>query len=243
MLLSEKEKEALHSSGLFDPEWYVQRYADVGMSGLNPFEHFVQIGIWLERNPCADFNSASYRLEHGLDARQTIPILHFLGLEAQQGFGSFQQTLPSGSCASSASKEPLHFFLDFPVERDLVGHDYIRVIGWCYIYGEQIASVRAEILGSRKPTSLRFGIFRPDVAAAFPNLAFFSVGFEGDVYPWNNGARELELRVVASTERGAVHETRKKLVVDTSLTGRPSNRNTATSELSQILNGQKLIFP
>ena len=46
------------SSGVFDREWYLSRYADVQVLGLSPERHFVKIGQWIGRGISALHPSA-----------------------------------------------------------------------------------------------------------------------------------------------------------------------------------------
>ncbi|MDB2407702.1 glycosyltransferase [Jannaschia sp.] len=66
-------------SGLFDADWYVRRYPDVAESGLEPIEHFLDIGCQIGRNPGPNFDSARYLRDHADVARiDYCPIFHYL---------------------------------------------------------------------------------------------------------------------------------------------------------------------
>ena len=54
-------REALLASGLFDADWYAQQYPDVALTGLEPLEHFVSVGMLMERDPGPDFSVAFMR--------------------------------------------------------------------------------------------------------------------------------------------------------------------------------------
>lgn len=54
----------IRESGLFNAAWYMQRYPDVAMSGLDPAEHFLRYGALLGRNPGPDFDVARYLRSH-----------------------------------------------------------------------------------------------------------------------------------------------------------------------------------
>lgn len=54
----------LEKSGLFDPDWYLARYADVRASAADPLAHFVTRGSRELRDPSADFDSRFYRGQH-----------------------------------------------------------------------------------------------------------------------------------------------------------------------------------
>jgi hypothetical protein len=54
------EKQLIAASSLFDAGWYAERYPDVALVGLPPFEHYLQIGALLQRDPHPVFNSEYY---------------------------------------------------------------------------------------------------------------------------------------------------------------------------------------
>jgi hypothetical protein len=232
-MLSKTEIEKITS--VFYPEWYCSNYPDVSLSGMNPLEHYLSVGLSLGRNPGPSFDSLKYTKENGLEDESVLPLQHFLGISAPSN-GILQ-----ASASTLNNLEPIHGYVDFPVEGELVGHDYIRIIGWCYLCAQELESVRAEIVDSKKNASLRFGIFRPDVAAVFPNLKLFNVGFEGEIFPYFKSGSEPELRVVARSCSGLVYEMRKKLKGDPTFVGKPVNRSMAASELAQTLNGEILL--
>jgi hypothetical protein len=130
--------------------------------------------------------------------------------------------------------------VDVPRKRDLIGHDYIRVRGWCYLYGMEIESVCAQLSNSRQSTPLRHGIYRPDVAGFRPNLRFFTVGFQGDVYPSLKGGGTLKLIVSARTTTGFVHTIKRELLPDPTAGSPPENKYAADSQLAQALNGHPI---
>jgi hypothetical protein len=63
---------------VFDPVWYCESYPDVRLSGIPPLDHFLNVGLWTERNPEPGFDSWKYRKEHGLEDESVVPLLHFL---------------------------------------------------------------------------------------------------------------------------------------------------------------------
>ncbi|WP_425098357.1 glycosyltransferase [Tropicibacter sp. S64] len=81
--LSESEAalhERIRASGLFDPAWYRQTYADVARSGQDPLTHYLRSG-WTEgRNPSAYFDGPAYLAANpDLLGRQVSPLEHYLG--------------------------------------------------------------------------------------------------------------------------------------------------------------------
>jgi hypothetical protein len=50
----------IRASGLFDVDWYLAHYADVAESGLDPIDHYLQIGAALGYNPGPLFDTKHY---------------------------------------------------------------------------------------------------------------------------------------------------------------------------------------
>jgi hypothetical protein len=74
-----REIQALRESGIFDAAWYAATYADVGYSGEDPHEHYVDRG-WKEgRAPNFYLDPGWYR-DHNADVREAgfDPVLHYL---------------------------------------------------------------------------------------------------------------------------------------------------------------------
>lgn len=73
------DAEELRASGLFDEAWYLARYPDVRLLGMDPVEHYVWLGARLGRSPSPRFDTQAYLaanpevLELGIN-----PLLHFL---------------------------------------------------------------------------------------------------------------------------------------------------------------------
>lgn len=73
-------------SGLFDSDYYLQRYPDVAASGKDPVEHYVYYGAAEGRNPCAKFNTRFYLRTNREVAEQGInPLLHYIRWGLTQG--------------------------------------------------------------------------------------------------------------------------------------------------------------
>jgi len=71
--------ELLSQSGLYDEAWYINQYPDVQVSGISPLEHFLRIGIFLERNPGPAFDSSYYlKINPDVKAANMPAILHYL---------------------------------------------------------------------------------------------------------------------------------------------------------------------
>ena len=71
-------KTRIRESGLFDEVWYLRKYLDVSSSGLDPLDHYVRIGVKLNRSPNPLFDAKYYRRTAGLLAHEAGPLLHYL---------------------------------------------------------------------------------------------------------------------------------------------------------------------
>jgi glycosyltransferase involved in cell wall biosynthesis len=69
----------VRDSGLFDEAWYVARYPDVKLVGIDPAEHFLRFGAALRRQPGPAFDTAYY-LDTNPDVAEARvnPLLHFV---------------------------------------------------------------------------------------------------------------------------------------------------------------------
>ena len=75
---SQEYLAVIRNSSLFNPQWYLERYPDVGLSGSDPAEHFLNFGSSERRNPSPGFDTAKYFQLHS-DVKQTglNPLLHY----------------------------------------------------------------------------------------------------------------------------------------------------------------------
>ena len=82
----EQDIALLEAADLFDGEWYLHRYADVGQLGLGASEHFVRLGAMLLRDPGPRFCSARY-IEANPDVAASAenPLLHYLRTGKAEG--------------------------------------------------------------------------------------------------------------------------------------------------------------
>lgn len=67
----------IRASGVFDEAWYLDRYADVRILGLDPVRHYVQYGCSEGRDPSPGFSTGEYYKENP-DAVGTNALLHFV---------------------------------------------------------------------------------------------------------------------------------------------------------------------
>lgn len=84
--VSQQDVNLVKGSGLFDEQWYLEKYRDVDMVGMDPVEHYLWLGWRLKRSPSPKFCVRSY-----LDAYRDIaaanidPLLHYLRFGQQEG--------------------------------------------------------------------------------------------------------------------------------------------------------------
>lgn len=78
--LTENERKLIMDSGIFDAVWYAATHRDVASMGLEPFEHFVRIGIFIGRNPCRLFDSKHYLSQVSGKRPVEIPLLDYLSV-------------------------------------------------------------------------------------------------------------------------------------------------------------------
>jgi glycosyltransferase involved in cell wall biosynthesis len=117
--LSDKDKQLIIDSGLFDPKWYSKKYADVAMVGLDPLEHYFRIGIYAGRDPGPLFSNSHYYLqiqEQGLGLKVDLPLVHYLRQGWKTGFNphpffSVDFYLRENPDVADAGMEPLGHFL------------------------------------------------------------------------------------------------------------------------------------
>ncbi len=75
----------LRDSPLFDREFYLARYPDVALAGMDPLKHYIRHGAADGQDPSAAFDTRRYLAEHpGLLESGVNPLLHFV----KQGDGA-----------------------------------------------------------------------------------------------------------------------------------------------------------
>ncbi|MFZ3581927.1 glycosyltransferase family 2 protein, partial [Loktanella sp. DJP18] len=81
----EADMTLVRNSGFFSAEWYVARYPDVALSGIDPLTHFLSFGTLLGRDPGPNFSSLYHR-EHygpGVVGRRNALVHHLCNPDAQ----------------------------------------------------------------------------------------------------------------------------------------------------------------
>ena len=72
------KKENVLASGLFNAQWYTQRYGHI-LNGMDPLQHFAHFGSLLALDPCPYFNAAYYyHCQCDVAGYAIDPFLHYL---------------------------------------------------------------------------------------------------------------------------------------------------------------------
>jgi hypothetical protein len=78
-LFRKKLRKAAISSGIFDHNWYINTYKDIGDAGVDAFKHYIRYGAAEGRNPSPFFStSAYYKKRPELKKQDINPLFHFL---------------------------------------------------------------------------------------------------------------------------------------------------------------------
>lgn len=79
-------KDELLQSGLFNEVWYVEKYKDVALVGIDPLKHFMSFGLMMERDPGPSFSTRFYK-EQNPDVVKAgmIPLHHYLRYGIREG--------------------------------------------------------------------------------------------------------------------------------------------------------------
>jgi glycosyltransferase involved in cell wall biosynthesis len=71
--------QQIKASGLFDEDWYIETYPDVGKLGLDPVEHYLWLGARLGRDPSPNFCTSAYIKDNSDVANSGMnPFVHYL---------------------------------------------------------------------------------------------------------------------------------------------------------------------
>jgi glycosyltransferase involved in cell wall biosynthesis len=71
--------DEIEESGLFDPAWYLDRYADVANASIEPLIHFKKFGIWEGRAPNKLFDPTWYRNTYDeLLPPEAVSFIHYM---------------------------------------------------------------------------------------------------------------------------------------------------------------------
>lgn len=84
--MDDKIIDVIKSSTLFDEEYYLEKYEDIGRRNNDPFRHFIRHGFKEGRNPNAFFDTKFYRKKY-LNNNDTInPLYHYLSSTSTFGY-------------------------------------------------------------------------------------------------------------------------------------------------------------
>lgn len=77
---------AIERSGLFDRQWYLDRYPDVAKNGMDPVEHYLRFGVAEMRDPTAEFDTRGYLDRYpDVKAAGLNPLLHYVRFGRREG--------------------------------------------------------------------------------------------------------------------------------------------------------------
>lgn len=69
----------LRQSGLFDADWYLEKYPDVKAAGVDPARHFLKWGAADQRDPSPRFSTSHYlKLYPDVKNAGVNPVIHYL---------------------------------------------------------------------------------------------------------------------------------------------------------------------
>src|SRR5579862_754071 len=168
--------EAIRKSGLFDPEYYLATYPDVGERNVDPLVHYLEEGAAEGRNPHPDFNAAFY-LEQCRDRGEapSNPLMHYLRIGAARGFkpkpdktGGKPPAITRRSPVKPAERQPILVAIEaLGVIGAPDGSTRVSVGGWALAtapIGEIAVVLDGKVMGTAT-----CGLPRPDVARLYPD--------------------------------------------------------------------------
>ncbi|MGG7518572.1 glycosyltransferase family 4 protein [Allorhizobium undicola] len=84
--VDETHIQLIRRSGLFDEGWYLRTYRDVAMLEMDPVEHYLRLGAFLERDPSPKFSTRDYLFINDDVAFAGInPLLHYVTVGQREG--------------------------------------------------------------------------------------------------------------------------------------------------------------
>jgi hypothetical protein len=81
----DKYSHLVEPSGLFDADWYIQKYPEATTSGLHPFDHYILEGWKKGHSPGPMFDATWYLTYYELAGTGYEPLLHFIRHGAAEG--------------------------------------------------------------------------------------------------------------------------------------------------------------
>ena len=81
-----KDRRLVQVSGLFDAAYYRARYPDVAEAGVDPLDHYLQVGGLEGRVPGPEFDAAWYLAQYpDIAASKLNPLVHYIRFGAAEG--------------------------------------------------------------------------------------------------------------------------------------------------------------
>ncbi|MCK0533329.1 glycoside hydrolase family 99-like domain-containing protein [Sphingobium agri] len=102
----ENDVNVLRESGLFDIDWYLNRYPDVAELGIDPIVHYLELGAALGRDPSPKLSSTGYlKANPDVAAAGINPLVHY----AISGRYEVRQVPPADGAAAIWSPPQVEF--------------------------------------------------------------------------------------------------------------------------------------
>ncbi|WP_412507133.1 hypothetical protein [Roseovarius sp. SYSU LYC5161] len=90
-----EDMRLIAASGLFDAEWYLQRYPDLAQAKDTPLRHFVRYGAYELRDPGPEFDSMKYHLHNpDVTAHGMAALMHYVRSGKSEGRDAFKVADP-----------------------------------------------------------------------------------------------------------------------------------------------------
>lgn len=99
----------------FDTAFYVRENPDVVAAGIDPFEHFLEVGYREGRNPSAEFDVRYYQRRH-LHGQDINPLVHFIEVGARLGNNPDPNAEPTPAAEVRRFSRPAREFEEFQPE-------------------------------------------------------------------------------------------------------------------------------
>jgi GT2 family glycosyltransferase len=132
------EKNIILKSGLFDRDWYLERYPDVAEARLDPLKHYITKGVREGRDPNPFFDSAWYlAVNPDVSAARMNPLVHYERYGFREGRDphpsfSTRYYLENSPSVAAAGINPLAHYLHVGAAAGLLpsfpGGDYAKRI-------------------------------------------------------------------------------------------------------------------
>ncbi len=95
-----RDDQLIRESNMFDSTWYLKRYPDVGIRGMDPVKHYLRYGAKEGRDPGPAFSTAGYQARYPDVVSAAInPLIHYLryGRKEGRGFLALERVIANGN--------------------------------------------------------------------------------------------------------------------------------------------------